>query len=175
MTASINAEPRLFADSSAGLDDDAETMARINRLRSLQDRISRRPGVYQKALLDLGTEATSLTLDIHDDEVATRDVTNDPKKSIKEYFAKRDDGEVVLDAESERAIYGAKKFKELAETSGKKRSILRKTGVMKSERIENPESREASNAVRRYILGEYIGRVVLWEAQKEPKKAKRAG
>lgn len=171
----INTQPRLFAGSKEELNVDAETMARIHRLDSLQRSIERRPDLYQRIFFELGEEATTETLDIHDDAVETRTATSDPRKRIQEYFAKRDDKELQLDDESAEAIYGSEEFMRLSRISQDKRSFLRKTGVMQSELVVNPAAREASNAVRRYILGEYLGRVVLFDTQHTSKKVKQAG
>lgn len=175
MSEIIDTEPKLFADGREGFDVDGEALARINRLLSLQQSILRRPGVYKKAFLELGEDATAERLNIHDDAVETRGASSDPKHRIREYFAKRDDMELRLDEASDDAIFGTRKFRELSAASRQKKSILRKTGVMKSELVVNPEAQKASDAVRRYILGEYIGRAVLFDTQQSSKKVKRAG
>lgn len=174
MSEYISEQPRLFTGNKEDFEADSEAAARVHRLVSLEGRIFRRPEVYQKAFTDLGPEATAETLDIHADEVETRDAVVDPKKIIKEYFAKRDDQEILFDPASDDAIFGSEQFKELSAEARKKTATSMKSG-RDTVRRDHPEAREASNAVRRHILGEFIGRVVTYEAQQSSKKVNRAG
>lgn len=175
MSEIIATEPKLFVGTKEEFAGDSEALARINRLISLSNSIGKYPVQYMHAFLELGEEATADTLDLHDESIETRTATGDPKKRIKEYFAKRDDKEIRPDPATEEAIFSSKEFRELSQISREKRAISVKTGAMKSEIRENPEAREASNAVRRYILGEYIGRALLFDSLQQPKKGKQAG
>jgi hypothetical protein len=172
MSEHVGMEPRLFAGDKDRLDP--ETLVRVNAVISFQNSISYRPEEYATALEELGPEATADTLDLHDFTIATRDAIRDPKKKIKEFFAKRGDQVMELDKESDEAIFSTPEFKELSEISQRKTSTLIKKGVFKAEIRANPEAREASNAVRRYIVGAYIGRVVTWKAQLEAGKVNQA-
>lgn len=171
----ISTQPRLYDGDKPDAESDSLTVAHVNRLLSLEQSIGRRPEIYAKAFADLGETATELTLGLKDDSIEVRAATSDPKTRIQEFFAKRDDRELLLDPESDRAIYGSDEFKRLADVSASKRSITLRRGAMSSEQRTNPEAQAASNAVRRYILGAYIGRVVAYSEQHSTKRTHRAG
>jgi hypothetical protein len=170
----IDTEPRLFTGNKEDFAGDSEALARISRLVSLQQSIARRPGVYLAAIMELEEDATAETLSLHDDAVDTRAATSDPKKRIKEFFEKRDDKELMFDDDSEEAIYGSEDFRKLAQAAREKTATSVKSGKDRIHK-DHPEAREASNAVRRHILKTFIGRVVLFDSQKNTKKVKQAG
>lgn len=173
MSQEFTMQPRLLigAEDAANFND--ERRARVARLISIQNAISRHPETYLRAFTEMGEEATSETLDLHDEKMATSDAVRDPKQRIKEYFTKRDDREIDLDEESSDAIYGDPEFKRLSGISQKRISSSVRTGVMKSEKRPDPEAQRARDEVRRYLFGQYLGRAVLWKEQQHQQEKRR--
>lgn len=167
-------QPRLYVGTEDETFLDEQTRAQVARLKSLQRSITQRPETFMRAFTELGEEATSDFYGIKDEEILTREVSRDPKDLIKEYFRKRDDRYVEFDEKSDEAIYGSAEFKRLSNISKSKISSSVKVGAQRTETRAHPEARKASDDVRRYIFGEYIGRAVLWKSQQEEGKRHRS-
>ena|SRR3990167_3870874 len=170
----INMQPRLYESVpyESG-QPDAYEAARIARLKTLQNRIANRPETFQAVFVSLGEDASAETLSLKDENVLTQEANRDPENLIKEYFAKRDDTALMLDDDSEDAIFTSTTFKELAKKSSEKKAILKRKGVMGSVLESDPDALEASNAVRRHIFGEYLGRAVLWHEQQQSRNSRK--
>ena len=109
MAAEIKTQPRLYAVSDmpqfSNPERQAEVVARVARLKKLQDRISKRPGIYLGALADIPDDVVNSDREIHDPTYATSDVSRTPTAYLTEYFQKRDVLGLELDPESDAAIF----------------------------------------------------------------------
>lgn len=174
MTEVIGTQPRLYAPLEIDPRTNEIDRARIVRLRNLQRRISDRPEIFHHAFTELGIEATADKLDLRDEAVEARSASRSPKILLKEYFTKHDDLALEPDVATENAIFDSEEYRELARKSREKRSVMYRKGVMGSYVQENPEAEAASNEVRRYFMGQYIGRVLLWKEQQTSNRERSA-
>lgn len=171
----ISQQPRLYDEAIAGSTENTEALARIARLKRLQESIEENPGLFKRVFTEMGESATAKVLDIHDDATTVRDASRSPKKRIEEYFSKRDDMELQLDPESDEAVFTDPDVRQAITYANSKRSILKKKGVMASTLESNPEAQAASNTTRRLIFGKMLDRYVSFEDQKTRKPEKQAG
>lgn len=146
MSEEITMQPRLYTGELEDASFTDEDRARVLRLMSLERSIHRRPETYLAAFRSLGDMATANSLELHDQQMLTRDASSAPSDRIKEFFTKRDDRGLEFDTESEKAIYDS---------------------VKTMERRKHPNAESARDEVRRYVFGEFLGRAVLWKTRQE--------
>ncbi len=158
-------QPHFIIDTTA---DDAVA----TRLRTLERRITRSPELFKNALDSLGELATAKTIEI--DKLNERDVTlkRGEKDMLSEYFGQRYDLEMSFDEATESALSADTTHQKLlSEVRGKKANLIQRS-KSKTPNPPNYAAIPAREALRRYRLEFYIGRVAAKTTPSSSKTAK---
>lgn len=145
--------------------DEAADEAVRDRLKVFERRINQKPELFHRELEFLGELATSGTIEYRETDERQVSLTRSAKQMISEFFTQRLDLDMTFDDATESALQDDEKHAKLLENVHNERAEYVKTGIMSSTTRPNERAIPAREALRRYRLEFYIGRVLASRPQ----------
>lgn len=146
-------QPRIIVDPAA----DASIARRI---ATIDRAIDRKPEDFLSAITALGEQATASVIELGDMEQRVPTATRKPAELIKEFLGNRYDLNSEFDDATEAALASDETYRTMVRDLQSKKTISVKKGKMSTINRANPEADAARDALRRYRLQFYLGRVV---------------
>lgn len=135
----------------------------IRRIEALDQRIHESPQEILEVFENLGGVVLKASIDYKERNERVPRAVRQPKALLEEYFANRYDLDHEFDPATDKALRADTEHKELIEAAHNKRTVIVKTGVMRTAHRENTEAVPARDAVRLHQFGFYIRRIMEFQ------------